>query len=351
MQGQTIAGGRDRGPAVCPPATGPRGARLVFVLMSAVARPDTVDQLARALAPHTVLVHHDFSQSPSFSLEADNVRFVPDPVPTGWARFGFVEGIFHALRHALDTLDFDYLQLLSPTCLPIKPLADFERHVSGAQEAHFDCLDLLTDRDALHNVGYRAWTAEGSWPHRVMRRLCRIHYGDSPGRRDEAGIWLRTSPRPDLGAQLAGLALAGLAQPGIGRHLHGVPLRLYYGSVWFGARRHLVEGMLRTWVQPGVCAHFRRVRIAEEFLVPSLLMQLRPHKGPMNHLIQRFDEAHPGCFGPEDLERLRQSPAFFARKFPDDPAEPLRLQVLQQLVKAPAPPPQPQPAVQAAALA
>ena len=64
--------------------------RIVFVLMSAVAQPETVDQLAQALAPHVVLVHHDFSQTPHFPLSAPNVRFVPDPVRTGWAQFGFV---------------------------------------------------------------------------------------------------------------------------------------------------------------------------------------------------------------------------------------------------------------------
>ena len=52
--------------------TAPSGAtigmspRIVFVVMSAVSKPGTIDQLARALAPHLVLVHHDFSQTPDF---------------------------------------------------------------------------------------------------------------------------------------------------------------------------------------------------------------------------------------------------------------------------------------------
>src|SRR3954447_10256317 len=100
--------------------------KIVFLVMSAVSKPGTVDQLARALAPHCVLVHHDFSQSPEFPLSAPNVRFVPDPKRTGWGVFGLVEGIFHSFRYALANLEFDYLQLLSPTCLPIKPLRDFE---------------------------------------------------------------------------------------------------------------------------------------------------------------------------------------------------------------------------------
>ena len=96
--------------------------KIVFVVMSAISKPATTEQLARALAPHIVLVHHDFHQTPYFPLVAPNVRFVPNPRRTGWAVFGFTDGIFHSLRYALENFEFDYLQLLSPTCLPIKPL-------------------------------------------------------------------------------------------------------------------------------------------------------------------------------------------------------------------------------------
>ena len=68
--------------------------KIVFLVMSAVSKPETVDQLARALAPHTVLVHHDFHQTPVFPLGASNAVFVPDPKHTGWGLFSFVEGTF-----------------------------------------------------------------------------------------------------------------------------------------------------------------------------------------------------------------------------------------------------------------
>lgn len=310
--------------------------RIVFVIMSAVACPQTVDQLAQALAPHPVLVHHDFSQSPHFALRSPQVRFVPRPVRTGWGQFGFVEGIFHALEHALAELDFDYLQLLSPSCLPIQPMQAFERHVSGPQEAHFEGLDLRQDLDALLSVGYRAWTAEGSPMHRLMRRLVTVCFDRSPGRRDVAGVWLRTGVGEGLGSQLARLTLQALPHPLLGRHPRGQPLRLYYGSTWFGARRHIVAGLVQGWKAPGLRKHFSRVRLAEEFLIPTLLMQLQPRHGPLNHRIQRFEGAHPGCFGVEHLELLRGSGAYFARKFPDDPDATVRLRVLQELAQTPA---------------
>jgi len=307
--------------------------RIVFVIMSAVARPTTVEQLARALAPHRVLVHHDFSQSPNFAVGAANALFVPKPKRTGWAVFGFTEGVFHSLRFALDAVDFDYLQLLSPTCLPIKPMRQFEQHVCGEAEAHFDCIDLLADRDALMSVGYRAFTPEGSLRHRVLRRLSGSYFGESRGRRDEAGIWLRSGRGTGVLPWIARGAVGGFSHPWIGRHPFGASFRPYYGSPWLGARRHVVRGLVEQFERPEIRGYFSRLRIADEFLVVSLLMQLVRRKGPMNHLIQRYQEAHVGEFALNDFGRLRSAPAWFARKFPDNALAPIRLRVLQDLAR------------------
>jgi hypothetical protein len=308
--------------------------RIVFLVMSAVAKPGTVDQLAGALAPHAVLVHHDFSQTPHFVLDAPNVRFVPEPRRTGWAHFGFVDGIFHSLRHALAHLDFDYLQLLSPTCLPIKPLAVFESRVAAGPPANFDCIDLLADTDALMSVGYRAFTPEGTWRHRIARQAANLYYTGSAGRRDEAGIWLHSGGGKSFLSWPSALLIRALARPSIGRHPFGESFRPYYGSAWFGARREVIEGFVRSFERPGVRDWFSRLRIAEEFLFPTLLMELVPGHGPMNHEIQTFEGAHAGSFGEADLPGLRGSPACFARKFPDDPAAPVRRRVLDEMVRA-----------------
>ena len=320
--------------ALTAPVRKPRP-RLVFLVMSAVAQAATVDQLARALLPHTVLVHHDFKQTPNFELGAGNVQFVPNPVHTGWAQFGFVDGIFHGLAHALRHLDFDYLQLLSPSCLPIKPMADFERHVNGRHDAHFDAIDLSRDLDAQLSVGYRAWTREGSLVHRLARRLVNHYYGNSTGRRDEAGIWLRTGRGQSAWSALAGWPLHAGARQLFDCRIGSQRLALHYGSVWFGARRTVVNGLVQAYRQPGLRERFSRMHIAEEFLIPSLLMQLRPQRGPMNHLIARFDGAHPGVFGSDQFDTLRRSPAWFARKFVDDPEAPIRRQVIEHLALRP----------------
>lgn len=307
---------------------------IVFVVMSAVNKPETVDQLAYALAPHTVLVHHDFSQTPDFSLTAPNVRFVPKPKRTGWAVFGFVDGIFHSMEYALANLDFDYLQLLSPSCLPIKSIEAFEAHISGREEAHFDCIDLLADQDALMSVGYRAFTPEKSLRHRIFRRVINAYFGASSGRRDEAGIWLRSGGSNNLLAWLALRTLKALSRASIGQHIFSDKFRPYYGSVWFGASRHVITAMLEKFSSPGVRDYFSRLRIADEFLIPTLLMHVAPAKGPINHFIQTFEQAHPGQFEDQDMARLKATPAFFARKFPDDPGAQIRIRVLAELVGA-----------------
>ena len=146
--------------------------KIVFVVMSAIHSPESVAQLARALAPHTVVVHHDFSQTPDFSVNEPNVRFVPEPKRTGWAIWGFSEGIFHAMRYAYENLEFDYLQILSPTCLPIKPVSALEAHVAAnTSDADFASIDMLADEDALMSVSYRGFAGEESFRHRLLRRM------------------------------------------------------------------------------------------------------------------------------------------------------------------------------------
>ena len=305
---------------------------IVFLVMSAVAKPETVDQLARSLAPHTVLVHHDFFQTPDFVLTAPNVRFVPNPKRTGWAHFGFVDGIFHSMKYALANLDFDYLQLLSPSCLPIKSMKAFEAHISGREEAHFECVDLFADRDALMSVGFRALTPEKSLRHRIVRRLGDAYFGASSGRRDEAGIWLHSGGRKSIMALIALGVFKALSRPSIGQHIFNDKFRPYYGSVWFGASRHVVAAMLEKFRQPGVRDYFSRLCIAEEFVIPTLLMHVAPARGRLNHFIQRFDHAHPGKIEEKDVAQLRAVPAFFARKFADDALAPVRIWVLAELV-------------------
>lgn len=316
--------------------------RIVFVVMSAVHSERAIDQLARALAPHTVLIHHDFAQTPSFHVEARNAVFVPQPKRTGWACWGFSEGIFRGLQHAVETMDFDYLQLLSPSCLPIKPISAFEESIAtSGSDANFDGIDLLDDADALMSVGYRAYTPERSLRHRLLRRLSRHYFDDrTSGWRPVAGVALRTGAatnargRPTLISRIGLEVMRGVSDQRIGRHIFTDAFRVKFGSVWFGARRSVVEAILTGFESPSVQAWFSRLRIADEFLVPTLLSQASARPGPANHVISPFDAAHPRWLTDSDFDWLAGSSAFFARKFRDDADDPLRRRVLAELAAA-----------------
>lgn len=319
--------------------------RLAFVVMSAVHSPRTVDELARSLAPHRVLVHHDFHQTPDFVLRAPNACFVPEPKRTGWACWGFSEGIFHALRHALDEHEFDYLQLLSPTCLPIKPVSEFESFVTGSRHtAHFDCVDVADDFDALMSVGYRAYAPEKSLRHRALRRLSWRWYfdcGRSASAHSMAGVQIFSHAANDAGkplpyrARFAAQVTRASRHAAIGRHIFDADFRPHFGSVWFGARRQVVHAMVERFNEHAIQKYFSRLWIADEFLVPTLLHYSGAIQGPGNHLMGKFVGAHPSWFEEADFDRLQASSAFFARKFRDDPCDPVRRRVLNELVRLP----------------
>lgn len=319
--------------------------RIVFLLMSAVHDVGTVTQLARSLAPHTVLIHHDYAQTADFVVDEPNVRFVPDPKRTGWAVWGFVDAIFHGMRYALEHLEFDYLQVLSPTCLPIKSIAAFEAHVAGSPaEAHYAAVDVRGDEDAYMTIGFRAFAPEHSLRYKLLMRIGWLYFGGLDPRRDVGGprrdvgnVQLRTGGSHDASGRLrwrARFARAVMrAADRFGGHGFTADLPPYYGSTWFGARRHVIAWMVARFDQPDIQTYFPRKHIADEFLVPTLLKRGGFKAGPVNHCIVTFVEANPTWLSDADFDKLRQSPAFFARKFPDDPRAPIRHRVLRELVQ------------------
>jgi len=323
--------------------------RIVFLLMSAVHPVHVVKELTRALAPHIVLVHHDFSQSDEFALDEPNVIMVPDPKVTGWGVWGFSEGIFHSIQFALENLQFDYLQLLSPTCLPIKPLKAFEDYiVARTTERDFSGIDLYRDRDALMSVGYRMFAREHTLAHRILRRLSLVYFGDSIDVRDVAGVQIRTNPSTLADGSLPWKARAALkvtqrwSQPAAVGHIFDEKFRPYFGSAWFGARRELLEWMLARFRQADIMKQFQGLRIPEELVIPTLLKNSGSRDGAYNHCIITFRGPNPKWLDDDDFEALRQSPAFFARKFPVEPTSSIRRRVLLELAgeapRSPAPP-------------
>lgn len=197
---------------------------------------------------------------------------------------------------------------------------------------------MLADDDALMTAAYRGFAGEESFRHRLLRRLMLIYFNNSPQRRDLAGVQLRTGGQlgPDgkmrWQAKIARAITRMMVNPVLGGHVFTKKFPPFYGSTWFGARRHVVEWMLNRFDQPDIQSHFPKLCIADEFLIPSMLKQSGFKSGPMNHCILTFIEANPSWLTDSDFEALKQSPCFFGRKFPDDIHTPIRMRILTELV-------------------
>jgi hypothetical protein len=301
--------------------------------MSAVAKPATVEQLVTSLYPHQVVIHHDFSQQPEFPIKADNASFVPDPKRTGYGNWAFTAGVIHLIKHCLEHVNFDYFQLMSPACLPIKPLSQFERYIAvSAVDAHAEFIDLSTDRDAMVSFGQRCYVPEKTWRHSLLIRGRRLYLGSNPRREERAGVQLLRGPEQLWRHPLAftGYALARLAQMGLfGSYMPEPGLKPMIGAAWIGATRKVCEYLVHRMTEPAINAHFRRFNDPGELGFPSLLASSEFSLGPLNTFVNTYDDWHPIMVEVEDLERLAKVPHFFARKFPDDPDAPARRRVLE----------------------
>jgi len=326
------------GPAAEPRRpTGRRGPqRLVFGLMSSQQPAHTVAQLVDALSPHPVVVHHDFDKRRDFALACPNAQLVPDPKLTGWGTAGFVEAIFHTLRFALREHDFDYFQLLSPTCLPIRPLEAYEAHVADdPADIHCDLMPVDEDDDVLMSFAYRAFVPGQTLRFRMLRRARSWYFGsDSDLIQTRSLSVLRYRDVPVAGgrglARRAGLALTRMAADGrFGAHPYGPRLRPTIGSIWFGARRTVCEYLVRQSHDERTLGFFNRLHLVDETLFPTLLASSGFRIGASNHTISAFNEnGNPRWIDDAELDRMFTTGRFFARKFPDDPESPVRRRAL-----------------------
>ena len=310
--------------------------RIVFAVMSATQQGATVAQLAQALSPHVVLIHHDYTKKKDFQVDLPNVRMVPNPMVTGWGSWGLSRGIFHTIEHALRTLDFDYLHLMSPTCLPIRPIAELEAWVAkGDVDIHADMFEVERDEATLMNFGYRAYARGGSLKYRALGRLRRHYFGEDAELLQSCSLSLlsRTPERTARGNgvldRIALGATHAAARGWLGANPFNPTLRPMIGSLWIGMSRRVCEYLMRIRHSDPVGGYFAHLKIVDEMLFPTLLANSPFRVGPALHSVNHFDVfGSPFWIKDEDLTRMFATGRFLARKFPDDPTAPVRLRAL-----------------------
>ncbi|MGE0312734.1 MAG: beta-1,6-N-acetylglucosaminyltransferase [Lautropia sp.] len=314
-------------------------ARLLYGILSAVTPAPTVSSLVDALGPDAqVLIHHDWSQQPEFSLHGPNVDYVPDPVRTGWATWGATLAVFRMLETALERYDFDYFQLMTPNCLPIRPASQLADHLARTGAAFYvDHVSVEDDPIALMSHGYRAFAPADSIGFRVLLKLRQAYFGRNPPVENRANLAFPTANLADAGGARGALARAArLATELTARygfwHPFGPKLHCHFGCSWFGASREGCEYLLDRSRDRQLIDWFSRVSMPGEILLPTLIANAGMPVAPSNYLLSRFDGARPVPFGMADFDTIRASARFFARKFPEDPISPIRLAVKRQLL-------------------
>lgn len=315
--------------------------RIVFGIQSAVHQAGTLAQLATALDGHAIVVHHDFSQQPEFSVEAPNLVFVEDFVRTGWADWGLTVAIERTLEHALKHLSFDYFQLLSPVDLPIRPIAEFEAWVrQDDADFHNDTIALDDDELAFMTFAYRAFAREGSIPYRALWRAREAFFGASYATTNRAGLSLPLDlPRNAEGRlPLEARAMQALthlyvrARRSLPRSLvNDVRGPVHVGGMWFGASRRGCEVLLEALRDPATVARFKPYFCSGEMLFSTVFRRSGLRVGPTNHIVSPFVGARPEWLRLDDLDWLASSGKYFARKFPDDPDAPVRARILERI--------------------
>lgn len=312
------------------------GQKILFAVMSSVEPPSVLEQLVDALDGRPVAIHHDATKRGPLCLARPNVWRVPQPRQTGWGDWGFVQGVLHTMGEGLKHFDFDYFQLLSPVCLPIRPIEAFEASIETSRfDANADLVRLEDDADTWMTYGPRCHVSHGTLRWRMLKRLNAAYFGTMP-RMDQPGslaVLRRSGADPEdplTARQQLAFAVSRLLVGAGPRHPFGASLAPVVGSGWFGVRAEVCRYLIERAADPRLQQHARCIKLADETVVPTLLANSPFRIGPSNHAISLFDrQGHPRRIESDAaLERLVATGRYFARKFPNDVDAPTRRRAL-----------------------
>jgi O-antigen/teichoic acid export membrane protein len=300
--------------------------RIAFGVLSSKQSAQAIDEIAASVFPHPVYVHHDFSKQPDFAPKSSNIHIIQHPVATAWGDWSLVEASFLLMKAAMGDAEVTHFQLLSEACLPVRPIHEFEIYLSKQRPDVMIDIISLQDDAAMFSHGWR-YFQNSQKILRLLRRLSSWIWGTQLNFRPalsvnlrlagtETGIYFRI--RRVAGqmilrifgrTKLETLSVNGLKQFAIGGQWFGASRR---GVMWIlNARNELVD----------VTRHFQRSHIPDESYFQTLFLNaqlaglpLRVY--PSNHALF-WDSCGngPDMLHEQDLERIRLSGKFFARKF------------------------------------
>jgi hypothetical protein len=319
---------------------------IIFGILSSNNTAEAIQQIVDGIGSnHTVIIHHDFSKQADFQVTGDNFHILEDYLITDWGTWTLVEAVIKLMDQALQMPEWDYFQLLSDTCLPIRPIQEFEHYLATEKpDANISCLSFAEQPDLLLTHGFRAFSAKNTYGHRFLRTL--THFSNKmrgmDGYKMLEALTLPVYTNDDklmvkLFAVKLPKLLFRLAMKGIGfSHPFLGNTQAYVGSQFFGCSREVCK-QIQDWMSTNkdvVEAIKTLVLIPDEFFFQTVIGNLNlPSRQPTNHLVNFFDSKtwHGNEFELSDAERLNDSSKFFARKFSKNPDDPMRLKTLQTI--------------------
>ena len=312
--------------------------RIAFGIITARENVKAVTQLVDAIGPnHPIFIHHDYSKQPDFRIRRSNVQFVANPVVTQWGSWEFSEAILLAMRTALSDSSINYFQLLSGTCLPVRPIEEFERFVEcEASDVNMDVVSIDEDSEAMMSHGFRLFAASDTLRHRLLRRTRDWYYDSGAHTVQISGLGIRKRNDHEQRASLPARAqiarkLIQIARQGyLFKHPYGQIWLPYIGSTWFGCKPEVAEFIAYRAENDPTLAYMREAALADELYFQTLVGNSPFSVGPSNHLINDFVGSHPLAFEMKDTSRIRASGKFFARKFNDNPTDETRTRILKE---------------------
>ena len=314
---------------------------IAFGVLSAKEPEAAVMQLVRSVGDEgPVIVHHDYSKQPRFALPRTHAYVIPDYVETNWGSPGLPRAIFHLIRTALTRSHFDYFQLLSASCLPLRPIDELREHLQAEwRPIHADVLNLDSSERVMMSHGHRVFCRSEKLAARLLSRSRRWYLGDDPITVQEANLGIHERPDPAsqltawqwLGKQVHQAARAGLLDS---HPFHGTTAPLV-GSLWFCLRRDVCEYLVEQERSNSLVPYLMSLKVCDDILFPTLLGNSPFDIVPSNHLVNDFIGSHPRSFNTGDLQLLGGSDKFFARKFETDPDDGARKHVLRRVERRP----------------
>lgn len=309
--------------------------RIAFGVLSSKQSAAAIDEIAEAVSPHVVYVHHDFSKQPDFTPKAANIRILQRPVATAWGDWSLVEGTFLLMKAAMEDPNITHFQLLSEACLPTRPIREFEKYLSAERPDVMIDLLPLHDEDAMFSHGWR-YFQDSRRSLRTLRRASTWLWGEQQHYRMISSVNLRLAGQHNsfnarLKRTVGGFVVRSFAKASQEMMIENGLKQYAIGGQWFGASRRAVKWLLQAREEfATITQHFQRCHIPDESYIHTLVLNaqlvgLPLHVMPTNHaLFWDGCGSGPDALTEKDLLRIKKSGKFFARKFPLTSDEPIR---------------------------